>query len=114
VSSAGERIQRPRECNGPECRRLVFRAGLCRGHYWQRQQGRPLKPLAPRRQSRAERLAAAALAYADAETPDDYERAQARLRMAWRDPKRCACGRRVYRAGKCFRHARAESTVLRT
>lgn len=71
-------------CTGPDCSRPAWRSGLCHGHHWQRRHGRELTPLRPRKQSPMQRLAAAALAYADAETEDDYRRAYHRLWQAGR------------------------------
>lgn len=103
-------------CTGPDCGRPARRQGLCWGHLWQARHGRPLQPLAPRRQTKQERLAAAALAFADAETDEEYERAKARLRAAGRSPARCvveACGRRRYALGLCKAHWRGSIEAFR-
>lgn len=79
-------------CHGPDCERPSARKGLCWAHLRQVLRGKPLRALAPRQQRPDERLKAAALAfadvveavmeYADATTSVEYERAEARLRMA--------------------------------
>ena len=76
------RVPAPEPCSGPDCSRPAVRSGLCPGHAWQRQHGRPLAPLAPRSRDRWDRLHRAALAMADAESDRDYYLAAQRLRAA--------------------------------
>lgn len=98
-------------CTAPDCDREAKRRGLCDGHRWQREHGRALTPLEPRGQDPRDRLTEAALAYADAESDAEVERARARLETAARaftlESPAChhaGCDRRVYREGLCFLH----------
>jgi hypothetical protein len=70
--------------DGCENEAAPHRRGLCRGHYAQvaeRHLSMTIN-LMPRKQSPMERLARAAVAYADAETDEDFVRAKERLRAA--------------------------------
>lgn len=100
-------------CHGPDCTHKAQRGALCWGHVWQMRHGKPLRPLAPRKQSRTQRMQAAALAYAEAEDDESYARALARLRMAARPVPRCSCGRRAYLKGRCYRCFRVVGSVAR-
>lgn len=61
------------DCNGPDCRRKVERQGLCWGHFRQKDRGKPLTPIQPKK-SDLSLLVKAALELANA---DDNEKADA-------------------------------------
>lgn len=101
-------------CTGPECERPATRRGLCHGHRWQLEHGRPLAPLRRWRwPSLQERIAEAWRLYWDSSAEDDaeFERNRARVRMAMlaakKPPRPCVipgCGRRFYARGFCKAH----------
>jgi DNA-directed RNA polymerase specialized sigma24 family protein len=68
-------------CSGPECTDEVHAAGLCRGHYAQKQEGRTLAPkrAIPEDPRRALINAALDLAEADSEDHADYQRKERTL-----------------------------------
>ena len=68
-------------CSADDCLEPAFRQGLCRGHYEQRYQGKPLTPIEPKA-SPKQLAIRAALDLADAESDDDYHRAEGRLAYA--------------------------------
>jgi hypothetical protein len=108
-------------CAVDGCPKAAQRRSLCWGHIWQQKHhpDEPLKPLAPRGQSRRERHVTAALTYADADTSNEavFARAEARLRMARLARKpRCTvarCNRRRYERGLCFRHLASKGLLKR-
>lgn len=78
------RNEAPEECTVEECKHPVLKAGLCRGHYRRKEDGRPIHgPLREYGEPRRA-LMEAAFAFADASTLDDeaYERAWKRLYRA--------------------------------
>lgn len=106
-------------CTGPDCDRPVFRRELCRGHYWQRHEaGKPLRPLAPRRQRSIARISLAAALRDDTPThaaaDGEFERNTERLRKAVYDAAHPArrlcvipgCGRHRYWRAFCLAHGR--------
>lgn len=71
-----------RYCEAPGCERPVFRGALCSAHVKQQQRNRPLTPIAEKL-SAERRLLEAAIAWAEAEEDEEYERGrQSVLKLA--------------------------------
>lgn len=75
-------------CAVDDCDRAPYKSGLCAGHYRRKREGRPLTELRRAQGGPAtpilpiDRLSEAALAYADADTDEDFARARNNLHDA--------------------------------
>lgn len=70
------------QCSADDCENDAASGGLCWGHIKKRGKGQGLGKLAKKPKSKLARLEEAALAYADAEGDDDFERAKDNLRKS--------------------------------
>jgi len=77
-------------CKADGCLEKAFRRGLCRGHEKQQARGSALRPIEPRLPPK-ELAVKAALDLAEAESDQDYRRAEDRFAYAserWTDDRR--------------------------
>lgn len=68
-------------CTIAECANKPFRRGLCHGHYWRHRNGKPVTGPLRHWGSPKTSLSEAIHAYADAETEEEFVRAETRLRI---------------------------------
>lgn len=83
-SAQQQRRQNRVSCTHEDCDRPAYCRGLCNGHYRRQQRGSLATGRLRHWGQPGRSVREAALAYADAESEQDYARGEARLRMATR------------------------------